>query len=194
MTDQFIDFSRTQKTVADIMSGSKKIPYNALDDAVKRATESLQSAQTELEFTNGIIARDKTNPNFLLLFNSAGIGVSLDGGNTFKTAMTAEGFVADLITIGTMLADRIKGGILTLGGLDNGNGELIVLNENGDVIADLDAQRGGFSDLYVANLESPTVADYSSSDMTFYVAATPGGSVGTPDDNNDGLCAMYATV
>lgn len=187
MTDAFVGFTQTGKTVDGIMDGSKKIPYNALDDAVKRATEALQSAQTELEFTNGIIARDKTNPNFLVLLNSAGIGVSLDGGFTFRVAMTAEGFVADLITVGSMMADRIKGGQLTLGGLDNGNGKMQVLNADGEVIADLDADRGGFSDLYVANLESPTVVPYSSLDFTFYVAAVSGGIVGEPNDTNDGL-------
>jgi phage minor structural protein len=108
MTDSIVDFSRTSKTVSDIIEGNKKLPYNALDDAVKRATEALQSAQTELEFTNGIIARDKNNPNHLVLYNSSGIGVSTDGGQTFRTAMTAEGVAAELITAGTISGSMLK--------------------------------------------------------------------------------------
>src|SRR5699024_7026692 len=42
-----------------------------------------------------------------------GIAFSRDGGATFEIAMTAEdGIVADVIRSGSMLADRIAGGIL----------------------------------------------------------------------------------
>jgi phage minor structural protein len=186
MTDKLVN---TQKDVKDIVEGKTKLPYSALDDAVKRATEALQSAQTELEFENGIIARSKINPNHLVVFNSAGVGVSLDGGFTFRTAMTADGFVADLVTVGTMLADRIKGGQFTLGGADNGNGRMVVLDANGDVIADLDAEKGGFSDLYVANLTSPTVVSYAEDfNATYYVSTVPVDGFGvTPSDANTGL-------
>jgi phage minor structural protein len=108
MTDKWIDFSKTQKDVSGILDGSKKIPYNALDDAVKRATAALQRAETELEFENGIIARDKTNPNFLVLFNSNGIGISRDGGQTFKEAITSDGFVLSAGAIGQLAANNIQ--------------------------------------------------------------------------------------
>ncbi|WP_053073823.1 phage tail protein [Bacillus sp. LL01] len=182
-SDILADFGRVSKDVADLFEGKKRLPYNALDEAVRRATEALQSAQTELEFENGIIARSKINPNHLVLFNSAGVGVSVDGGQTFRTAMTGEGFVADLITTGTMLADRIQGGLFTLGGPANGNGRMQVLDADGELIADLDAEQRGFSgDLYVQNLISPTVVNYGSSDLTFYVS-----DQNEPNDNNDGL-------
>lgn len=100
-------FVNTQKQVNGIFDGSAKLPYNVLDDAVKRATEALQSAQTELEFNNGIIAREKTNPNKLVLFNSGGMGISTDGGSTFTTAMTADGIVADVITGGQINANNV---------------------------------------------------------------------------------------
>ncbi len=57
---------------------------------------------TELEFENGILAIDKSNPNNIVLLNSAGIGISKDGGNTFNTAMTGMGMVADVITSGSL--------------------------------------------------------------------------------------------
>lgn len=181
MTDRLAEFSRTSKTVNEIMEGSKKVPFAALDAAVQRATEAMQSAETELEFENGIIARSKTNPNHLVLFNSAGVAVSVDGGQTFDTAMTAEGFVADLITIGTMLADRIKGGTLTLGGLDNGNGIFRVLNEADEVVAELDAERGGFESLQIGDVISDSVVKRNDVNVTYYVDPVNG------NDENDGL-------
>ncbi|MDE5753408.1 MAG: hypothetical protein K2H89_02505, partial [Oscillospiraceae bacterium] len=41
---------------------------------------------------------------------------------------------ADYITTGTMYADRIKGGTLTVGGYNNDNGVIEVRNNSGDVI------------------------------------------------------------
>lgn len=102
-------FSQTSKRISRILTDDDKVKFDFLDEAVKRATAALQSAQTELEFNNGIIAREKTNPNELVLFNSQGIGISTDGGQTFRTAMTAEGFVADAITTGTLRAIIIEG-------------------------------------------------------------------------------------
>lgn len=113
LSDTLTRFSQTTKSVNQLLSGQKKLPFNVLDDAVKIATRALQSAQTELKFDNGIIAIDKNNANNLVLFNSAGIGISDDAGATFKTAMTGHGIVADVITSGTMLANRISGGVLS---------------------------------------------------------------------------------
>lgn len=130
MTDQLIEFSRTQKTVTGVMNGSRKIPYNALDDAVKRATAALQSAETELEFENGIIARDKNNPNFLVLFNSNGIGISRDGGQTFKEALTSDGFVASAGVIGQFAANSIQIGPDTTFEDGYNPSEIIVASKN----------------------------------------------------------------
>lgn len=108
LTDIITRFSRTSKQVDKLFAGQAKLPYNVLDDAVKLATQALQSAQTELNFENGIIAVDKTNANNLVLFNSAGFGISDDGGVTFKTAMTGHGIVADVITAGQLNANNIS--------------------------------------------------------------------------------------
>ncbi|WP_262385435.1 phage tail spike protein [Shouchella clausii] len=107
LSDTLTRFSQTTKAVNQLLSGQKKLPFNVLDDAVKIATRALQSAQTELKFENGIIAIDKTNANNLVLFNSAGIGISDDGGATFKTAMTGHGIVADVITAGQLNANNV---------------------------------------------------------------------------------------
>src|SRR5699024_2748385 len=71
-----------QQAISDILNGKIKLPFSVLDNAVIEATKALKSAQSELFFTdNGILAVDKSNPNFVTLFNSSGIGVSVDGGN-----------------------------------------------------------------------------------------------------------------
>lgn len=56
----------------------------------------------------------------------------------WRTFGTGSGFFADFIVAGTMLADRIKGGTLILGGKDNGNGIAKVLDTNGNEIVRLD--------------------------------------------------------
>lgn len=56
----------------------------------------------------------------------------------WRTFGTGAGFFADFIVAGTMLADRIKGGRLTLGGRDNGDGVAVVLDGNGNEIVRLD--------------------------------------------------------
>ncbi len=60
-------------------------------------------------------------------------GQAYDG--EYGLAMTMDGaIVADYITTGTMYADRIKGGTLTVGGYNNDNGVMQVRNSSGDVV------------------------------------------------------------
>lgn len=100
-------------TINDLLEGKIKLPYSVLDNAVIEATKALKEAQTEIIFgDNGLVAIDKNNPNYVVLLNSAGIGVSTDGGNTFRNAITGRGINADVVVTGSMLADRIAGGIL----------------------------------------------------------------------------------
>ena len=56
----------------------------------------------------------------------------------WTTFGTGAGFFADCIVAGTMLADRIKGGTLILGGKDNGNGVAKILDADGREIVRLD--------------------------------------------------------
>ncbi|MDM5229638.1 phage tail protein [Lysinibacillus pakistanensis] len=100
-------FQKTKDNVDAILNGNQKLPYNVLDDAVLRATEALTSAMTELVFDNGIIARDPSNPNRLVLINSKGIGISDNGGATFKEAITADGFVLSAGAVGQLKANNI---------------------------------------------------------------------------------------
>ena len=56
----------------------------------------------------------------------------------WTTFGTGAGFYADFIVAGTMLADRIKGGTLILGGKDNGNGVAKIMDADGNEILVLD--------------------------------------------------------
>lgn len=56
----------------------------------------------------------------------------------WSTFGTGQGFFADYIIAGTMLADRIYGGTLTLGGRDNKAGIMKILNSSGAVMTILD--------------------------------------------------------
>jgi phage minor structural protein len=107
--DSIVDrWANVEKQVNGIIGGDGKVKYNVLDAAVKRAAEALQSAQTELEFENGILARSKDNPNHLVLLNSAGVGISTDGGATFSEAITHLGVNTSILTAGQINANNIN--------------------------------------------------------------------------------------
>lgn len=70
-------------------------------------------------------------------FNSGGLGHSHSGynGPYNDVALTQDGQInANMITTGTLLANMIYGGTLTLGGSGNGNGILVVKNASGTEI------------------------------------------------------------
>lgn len=77
-------------------------------------------------------------------WNQNGWGHSKNGYNgPYAMAATIDnGIVADFITAGTMLADRIKGGTLTLGGTQNGDGICLVLDSAGMECVRMDSLSG----------------------------------------------------
>lgn len=86
----------SQSTLSNVAAGKIPLPNEWLTSQVQLATNSLLAARTELSFTDqGIIAVDKSDANKVVILNSAGVGVSTDGGKTFKSAITADGVVAE---------------------------------------------------------------------------------------------------
>lgn len=86
----------SQSTLSNVAAGKIPVPNEWLTSQVQLATNNLLAARTELNFTDqGIIAVDKSDANKVVILNSAGVGVSTDGGQTFKSAITADGVVAD---------------------------------------------------------------------------------------------------
>lgn len=93
---------------------------------------------------NGIMimdTADQSTATKVLWFNLNGITYSANGVNgPYEAVWSFEegGFVADWIIAGTMIADRIKGGTLTLGGENDVDGVCTVLDADGNVIVQLD--------------------------------------------------------
>ena len=117
-----------------------------IEDAVKNATQLITGAKGGYVIldgdNNGYPERilimdnmDKTLARNVLQINKNGIGFSTDGiDGPYKNAWTIDGnFLADFITAGTMLADRIRGGNLEAGG--ECDGVISVLDAEGNIVA-----------------------------------------------------------
>ena len=97
--------------------------YTKLQEAIKEATQLLNGANGGVfEVTDG--NGDGINDGWIIhsadgqqFIKAAinGIGITTDGGATYKQAMTTEGINADAITVGHMSAQRISVGDTTLG-------------------------------------------------------------------------------
>lgn len=82
----------------------------------------------------------KESAHNVLRINSAGIGFSSSGINgSFTSAWTIDGTLnMQDINVINLVADLIKGGTLTLGGQDNGNGVMLVKSGAGATLGRLD--------------------------------------------------------
>lgn len=82
----------------------------------------------------------KESAHNVLRINSAGIGFSSSGINgSFTSAWTIDGTLnMQDINVINLVADLIKGGTLTLGGQDNGNGVMLVKSAAGSTLGRLD--------------------------------------------------------
>lgn len=88
-------------------------------------------------FSGNLAAADGTFTGDLSAAGGTFAGDLVAAGGTFSGDLSAAGgtftgtMSAACVTSGTMLADRISGGSLILGGQDNGNGVVIVRNDSG---------------------------------------------------------------
>ena len=102
------NLSAAARDITDLLSGRKKLPFFALDKIAQSMVTKIQNASSEIIFDdNGLHAVSKANPNNILTLNSEGWYISTDGGATAKTIATAEGFVADAITSGSILTQLV---------------------------------------------------------------------------------------
>lgn len=103
------NLSTAAKDIADLIQGRKSLPFQALDIISKSMVTKIQNTTSEIIYdTNGQHFMDKKNNNNIMTMNSSGLLLSTDGGKTAKTAITAEGIVADTITTGTLNANLIS--------------------------------------------------------------------------------------
>lgn len=109
ITDVTTRFQQTSKQFDRLMQGKDKLPYNVLPEAVRIASEAINNSLTEVQYppNQGIVLQDPNNPSRLVRLSSAGIGVSDDGGATYRTAMTGFGMVADEIVTGVLRANNV---------------------------------------------------------------------------------------
>src|SRR5699024_2596921 len=87
------------KNITEVVAGKIQLHCDSYDNAEKYATKALKGITSELTVPSngGLMAVDKNDPNNVVIFNAAGIGVSDDGGATFKNSITGEGVVAETI-------------------------------------------------------------------------------------------------
>lgn len=93
-----------------IMEGKVQLSYNVLPRAIKAATEALTRMNTQLTISEdgSLLAISKDNPNHIVIYNSAGLGVSIDGGRTFEDAITYLGVNTKLLTAGDIHTNNIR--------------------------------------------------------------------------------------
>ena len=116
----------------------EQIP-NAKQEAIDKATELLT------DFNGGYVVKkggelfisdneDLDKAQHVWRWNINGLGYSSTGiDGPYGLAMTMDGkIVADFITTGTMSAERINGGTLKLGGNNNTNGSIQVVDSKGE--------------------------------------------------------------
>lgn len=124
------NMSTAVKDIQDLLEGRKKIKFDVLDKRSQSMVNKLTNTSSELAFdVNGIHAVDKNNANNQMTLNSSGLMLSTDAGNTAKTAITAEGIVADAITAGSIWTENVNvigtGGYLSIIG-----NELLTVDPN----------------------------------------------------------------
>lgn len=103
------NLSTAAKDIQDLIEGRKKLKFDALDVISQSMVKKILNTSSELAFdSNGIHAVEKNNPNNQMTLNSSGLMLSTDAGNTAKTAITAEGIVADAITAGSIWTENVN--------------------------------------------------------------------------------------
>ncbi len=124
----------------------EQIP-NVKQEAIEKATELLT------EFNGGYVVKkdgelfisdneDIDKAQHIWRWNINGLGYSSNGiTGPYGLAITMDGkIVADFITSGEMSADRISGGTLKLGGNNNINGEIQVVDSDGKDLVKINKQ------------------------------------------------------
>ena len=135
---------KTNKENEEIKNAIKEIsPSTILNSAIENATQLIKNSMngyiTTTTDENGVPTEllimdtpDKETATKVWRWNINGLGYSENGYHgEYALAMTMDGsIVADRITTGTMFADRIRGGVLSVGGFDNLNGTIRIFDKD----------------------------------------------------------------
>ena len=165
------------------------IPPSWLDTQFSFASDAIKFGGGTVIMTenDGILIVDNVdNPQRAIKLNAGQIALANSRNittNTFnwRNFGTGSGWLADFVEVGKLRFERSEGGTLSLGGPNNGNGQLIVYDDNGLIVGDLDATKGGFTNLYVGNFSADNVLNSNNKTLQFIVYPDTG------NDNNNGL-------
>lgn len=106
------------RQLQDIQEGRNPIKLSAFEEYAALAIKDMKAAQTEIIIgssdngQDGILLLEKNDPSRGVWLNSRGIVLSKDAFQTAEVAINADGINATTIRTGTMMADRIMGGVL----------------------------------------------------------------------------------
>lgn len=192
---KFSDFTRTIETLdKEAYRKGEPIMPSWIDTAFGFAQDAITAGGGTVIMSEGegiLIVDNPANPQKAIKLNAGQIALANSRNiqtNTYnwRNFGTGGGWLADLVEAGFIRFERSQGGILTLGGANNGNGQMMVYDTSGNIIADLDATKGGFSRLYVGNLQADDVLNVNKKNRVYIVNPTSG------SDNNDGLTSGTA--
>lgn len=165
------------------------IPPSWLDTQFDFAADAIRLGGGTVIMNEGegiLIVDDPANPQKAIKLNAGQLSLADSRNiqtNTFnwRNFGTGGGWLSDLVQAGKIRFERAEGGLLTLGGPNNGSGQLIVYDSEGRIIGDLDADKGGFTSLYVGDFTADNVLNSNNKIIVYIVYPDVG------NDNNDGL-------
>lgn len=175
------EMSTAIKNITELLDGKIQLPFDAYDNAVKDATKALKGITSELTVPSngGLMAVDKDDPNNVVLYNAAGIGVSDDGGATFKNSITGNGVVAETVIgkslIGLNMTSADESGYFHVNGSD---AEFFDTNTNRYVSISPSGLYGYNSNnniRFQADSSLVTSAAFGTSNSNVYLASSDGG-------------------
>lgn len=139
--DYFSDMTQTTDAVTSILNDDGTVRGSAVQGVLDALNVKLsyQKSVAQKQDVRAILFED-TDPSSAtygaLAIGTLGLQISTkkktDGEWDWTTAITAKGAYANVVAAGTMLADRIQGGTLTLGGASNQRGILYALTASGE--------------------------------------------------------------
>lgn len=161
----FSDLTSTMESVSQIIGPGNTVIAEKVKGIINGVNTQMraQTSAAKKQDVRAIIFEDldPKSPNYgAMCLGTMGFQIAskrtADGRDwDWSTFGTGQGFFADFMVAGTMLADRIKGGTLILGGEENGDGMARVLDGDGNIIIQLDNSgfkcngTGVYSDRYI---------------------------------------------
>ena len=147
-TSDIAKLEKTAKKITSILNGVVDADGNLIAEKINgviNAAKAMIKAQTQVAQTQDVRAmlfedlNPKSSTYGAMCIGTKGLMISnkrtADGTDwQWTTFGTGNGFLADCITAGTMSADRIYGGMLVLGGLNNASGQMKLKDGNGKEI------------------------------------------------------------